>query len=237
MKRSRSAPSGLRVAVLASGNGTNFQALQDACAGGYAPAEIACVLTNKRQAQVVERATAAGVETVVVRHRDRDPEEVDAVILRAFEARGVDAAFNAGYMRIRGPAYSKAMEGRAFNVHPSLLPAFPGAHPIQDAWDWGVKVSGVTIHFATEDLDMGPIILQRSVEIEPGDTVESFEDKIHRLEYVLYPKVLKLYAEGALHLEGRRVVIDRDVPDPPWAGELPPGLRGGTGWSQATPSQ
>src|SRR2546426_1149428 len=131
----------LKIAVLASGRGTNFQALQDACTGGYARAEIVCVITNKRDAPVVEKATRARVETVAVRHRDRDPEEVDAVILRAFEARGVDAAFNAGYMRIRGPAYSKAMNGRAFNVHPSLLPAFPGAHPIQDAWDWGVKVS------------------------------------------------------------------------------------------------
>ena len=215
----------LRVAVLASGNGTNFQALHDACATGYAPAEVACVLTNKRDARVVERANRAGVEVVVVRHRDRDPEEVDAVILKAFQSRGVDAAFNAGYMRIRGPAYCKAMDGRNFNVHPSLLPAFPGAHPIQDAWDWGARVSGVTVHFATEDLDMGPIVLQRAVEIAPDDTLASFEDKIHRMEYRLYPKVLKLYAEGLLRLDGRRVVIERDVDDPPWSGDLPPGLR------------
>jgi phosphoribosylglycinamide formyltransferase-1 len=215
----------LKIAVLASGRGTNFQALQDACATGYAPAEIVCVITNKRDAPVVEKATRAGVETVAVRHRDRDPEEVDGVILRAFEARGVDAAFNAGYMRIRGPAYSKAMDGRAFNVHPSLLPAFPGAHSIQDAWDWGVKVSGVTVHFANEDLDMGPIIVQRPVLIGPDDTIESFGHKIHLMEYTLYPKVLKLYAERLLRLKGRRVIIDREVGDPPWAGELPPGLR------------
>src|SRR2546426_7561375 len=111
----------LRVAVLASGKGTNFQALQDACASGYAPAEVACVLTNKKDAGVVERANRAGVEVVTVRHRDRDPEEVDAVILKAFENRGVEAAFHAGYMRIRGPAYCKAVDGRSFNVHPSLL--------------------------------------------------------------------------------------------------------------------
>jgi len=215
----------LRVAVLASGNGTNFQALHDACASGYAPAEIACVLTNKKDASVVERANRAGVEVVTVRHKDRDPEEVDAVILQAFENRGIEAAFHAGYMRIRGPAYCKALDGRAFNVHPSLLPAFPGAHPIQDAWDWGAKVSGVTVHYATEDLDMGPIVMQRAVEIASNDTLESFEDKIHRTEYAIYPKVLKLYAEGLLRLEARRVVIDRDVDDPPWSGGLPPGLR------------
>ncbi len=215
----------LRVAVLASGDGTNFQALQDACTTGYAPAEIACVLTNKRDAGVVERANRAGVEVVVVRHKDRDPEEVDAVILKAFEKRGVEAALNAGYMRIRGPAYCKAMDGRALNVHPSLLPAFPGAHPIRDAWEWGVRISGVTVHFANEDLDMGPIILQRAVEISAEDSLASFEDKIHRMEYRLYPKALKLYAEGLLRIEDRCVVIERVVDDPPWAGDLPPGLK------------
>jgi phosphoribosylglycinamide formyltransferase-1 len=220
-----SVPVTLRVAVLASGRGTNFQALHDACATGYAPAEIVCVITNRKDAQVVDRARAAGVEVVVVRHKDRDPEEVDAVILKAFDARRVDLACYAGYMRIRGPAFAKAMDGRVLNVHPSLLPAFPGAHPIRDAWDWGVKMSGVTVHFGTEDLDMGPIVLQRAVEIAPDDTIESFEHKIHLIEYTLYPKALKLFAEGALRLDGRRIVVTEDVDDPPWAGGLPPGLR------------
>ena len=223
----------LRAAVLASGNGTNFQALHDACASGYAPAEIVCVITNKKDARVVERANAAGVEVVAVRHKDRDVEEVDEVILRALDARAVDAVFYAGYMRIRGPAFAKALEERVFNVHPSLLPAFPGAHPIQDAWDWGVKVSGVTVHYATEDLDMGPIILQRAVEVAADDTLASFENKIHLMEYVLYPKVLKLQAEGLLRIEGRTVVIERDVGDPPWSGKLPPGLTGSTQGSSA----
>src|ERR1051326_7882442 len=114
----------LRVAVLASGNGTNFQALHDACATGYAGAEIACVLTNKRDATVVERANRAGVEAVVVRHRDRDVQEVDEIILRALEARGVEVVCYAGYMRIRGPSFCKALDGRILNIHPSLLPAF-----------------------------------------------------------------------------------------------------------------
>lgn len=225
----------LRVAVLASGRGSNFQALQDACSTGYASAEITCLLTNKADAPVAARAKASGVEVVAVRHRGRSPEEVDEIVLKAFAKRGIRAAFNAGYMRIRGPAYSKAVDGRAFNIHPSLLPAFPGAHPIQDAWDWGVKVSGVTTHFATEDLDMGPIIEQRIVEIRPDDTIESFEERIHLTEYAMYPKVLKLYAEGLLRLDGRKVVVDRDVDDPPWAGSLPPGLASGS--SEASPSK
>jgi len=215
----------LRVAVLASGNGTNFQALHDACATGYAGAEIACVLTNKRDATVVERANRAGVEVVVVRHRDRDVQEVDEIILRALEARGVEVVCYAGYMRIRGPSFCKALDGRILNIHPSLLPAFPGAHPIQDAWDWGVKVSGATVHYAGDELDMGPIILQRAVPVAPDDTIESFERNIHVAEYAIYPKALKLHAEGSLRIEGRGVVVERDVDDPPWAGDLPPGLR------------
>lgn len=214
----------LRIAVLASGRGTNFQALQDACTSGYLDAEIACVLTNKRGAGVVERAERAGVETVVLPHKGRDVQEVDEDIVAEFQRRGVGLACNAGYMRIRGPTYCKALEGRALNVHPSLLPAFTGAHPIQDAWEWGVRVSGVTIHFATEDLDMGPIVIQRPVEITADDTVESFEEKIHLVEYAIYPKAARLFAEGRLRIEGRRVIIDGDVPEVPWAGALPPSL-------------
>ncbi len=215
----------LRIAVLASGRGTNFQALHDACASGYIDGSIACVLTNKRKAGVVGRAEAAGVEVVVLPHKGRDTEEVDLDIVRAFSERGVGLACNAGYMRIRGRAYCKALEGRAMNIHPALLPAFPGAHPIQDAWDWGVRTSGVTVHFATEDLDMGPIIIQRAVDIGPDDTVETFEEKIHLVEYAIYPKAVRLFAEGLLRIEGRRVVMDGDVPEVPWAGSLPPGLR------------
>jgi phosphoribosylglycinamide formyltransferase-1 len=214
----------LRVAVLASGNGTNFQALHDACTSGYVDAEIACVLTNKRGAGVVARAERAGVETIVLPHKGRDTQEVDEDIVQELEARGVGLACNAGYMRIRGHVYCKAFEGRAMNIHPALLPAFPGAHPIQDAWDWGVKTSGVTVHFATEDLDMGPIILQRAVDITQDDTVDSFEHKIHLAEYALYPKAVRLFAEDRLRIEGRGVLIEGEVPDPDWSGSLPPTL-------------
>jgi phosphoribosylglycinamide formyltransferase-1 len=216
----------LRVAVLASGNGTNFQALQDACAVGYLDAEIACVITNKADAVVLERAARAGVEGIFVDHKGLTREQRDEIFLAHYEERGVDFACHAGYMRILGRPYCKAMEGRAFNVHPSLLPAFAGAHPMEDAWEHGVKTSGVTIHFVTEELDAGPIVLQRAVEITPDDTFESFEHKMHLVEYAIFPKALKLYAEGALRTEGRRVLIDRDVEEVPWAGELPPGLRG-----------
>jgi phosphoribosylglycinamide formyltransferase 1 len=129
----------LRVAVLASGNGTNFQALHDACQAGYLDAEIACVVTNKPDAPVLERAARAGVEGVFVDHKGLSREARDERLLEEYDARGVGFACHAGYMRILGRPYCKAMEGRAFNVHPSLLPAFAGAHPIEDAWEWGAK--------------------------------------------------------------------------------------------------
>ena len=216
----------LRVAVLASGNGTNFQALADACAAGYMDAELACVLSNKRSAPVMERAQRVGIEGVFVSHKGLERDQIDETILRELDARKVDLVCHAGYMRIRGRTYCKALEGRVFNIHPSLLPAFPGGlHAIQDAWDWGVKTSGVTVHFATEELDMGPIVVQRAVDITSEDTFESFEERIHLTEYSLYPKAVKLFAEGKLRIEGRTVNVASDVDDPPWSGGLPPGLR------------
>jgi phosphoribosylglycinamide formyltransferase-1 len=215
----------LRIAVLASGSGTNLQALSDACATGYVDAEVVCVVTNKRGARVMARAAAAGIEGVVVAHKGLETEAVDEKILAELDARDVDLVCHAGYMRIRGRTYCKALEGRAMNVHPSLLPAFPGAHAIADAWEWGVKTSGVTVHLATEDLDMGPIVVQRAVDIAPDDTMETFERNIHLVEYAIYPKAVKLFAEDKLKIEGRTVTITEDVEDPPWSGQMPPGLR------------
>jgi phosphoribosylglycinamide formyltransferase 1 len=215
----------LRVAVLASGRGTNFVALHDACATGYAEAEVVSVLSDRRRAQVLERAARLGVEGVFVDpKRAGDREAYDELLLAELEAREVDLACNAGFMRILGRTYCKAMAERALNVHPSLLPSFPGAHGIRDAWEWGVKTSGVTVHFVTEELDMGPIVCQRAVDIGPEDALETFERKIHLAEYAIYPKALKLFSEGRLRVEGRRVIVSGDVDDPPWAGGLPPGL-------------
>jgi phosphoribosylglycinamide formyltransferase-1 len=215
----------LRVAVLASGRGTNFQALQDACTTGYLDARIVCVVTNLPGAGVLERAARAGVEGVVVGHKGLTREVHEELILKEYEARGVELACHAGYMRILTSTYCRAMGGRALNIHPSLLPAFPGAHAIRDAWEWGVKTSGATVHFSTEELDAGPIVIQRAVDVAPDDTIETFEEKIHLAEYAIFPKAVRLFAEGRLRIEGRRVVVDGDVPEVPWAGGLPPGLR------------
>lgn len=217
----------LRVAVLASGRGTNFVALADACLTRYADAEVVCVLTNKRDAGVLERAQRLGIEGVFVDpKRAADREAYDELLLAELSSRDVELACNAGYMRILGRTYCKAMEGRALNIHPSLLPAFAGASAVDDAWEWGAKTSGVSVHYVTEELDMGPIVAQRAVDITPDDTRESFERKIHLAEYAVYPKALKLFAAGALRVEGRRVVVTSDVADPPWAGGPSPSLEG-----------
>ena len=218
-----------RVGILASGSGTNFQALQDACASGYAPAEFAVVLSNKPDAYVLRRAERAGVEGVFVDPKGAaSREEYDRQLTAYLEKHQVDLVCGAGYLRLLSPEFVRSFENRILNVHPSLLPAFPGLHGVEQAWEWGVKVTGVTVHVIDAELDHGPIVLQRAVEVRPADTLESFEARIHLMEYVLYPKALCLWAEGRVKFDGRRVVIEGDVPDPPWAGDYPPGLRGGT---------
>ena len=222
----RSAPM-LRVGVLASGSGTNFQALHDACAAGYADAEIAVVASNRAGAGVLARAERAGVDAVFVDPaRAADRESYDRLLLDVLAKYEVDLVCGAGYLRLLSPAFVAAYEQRILNVHPSLLPAFPGLHAITEAWEWGVAVTGVTVHVIDTDLDSGPILLQQAVPVDRSATVEDLERSIHLVEYVLYPKALKLWAAGAVRIDGRRVTFDREVDDPPWAGSLPPGLRG-----------
>lgn len=217
----------VRVGVLASGNGTNFAALNDACRSGYVGAEIACVVSDRLEARVLERASAAGVEGVLCERSSVGSRDAyDELLCHQLEARDVEVVCCAGFMRILGPRFCKTFADRVFNVHPSLLPAFPGAHAVRDAWEWGVKTTGCTVHFLTEDLDMGPIVVQETVQVTPDDTLETLSRKVHLAEYVAYPKAVKLYATGGLRIEGRRVVLSGDVDAPPWAGGVPPSLEG-----------
>ncbi len=215
----------LRVGVLASGEGTNFQALSDACAVGYAEAEIAAVLTDRSDAGVLRRAARAGVPATFVDPREAaSREDYDRILLKHLEEDGVDLVCGAGFLRILSSGFVQAYEGRILNIHPSLLPAFPGLHAVRQAWEWGVKVTGVTVHVIDTELDHGPIVLQRAVDVRPDDTLETLERRIHRTEYVLYPEALRLWAAGAVRLEGRRVTLTLEPSEPPWAGGLPPGL-------------
>ena len=198
----------LAVGVLVSGRGSNLQALLDACATPGFPARIALVISDKEQAPALERARAAGVPALWINPKDfADRESFDAVLVREFQAREVGLVCNAGFMRILSPVYVRAFAGRAMNIHPSLLPAFPGLHAQRQALDHGAKVSGVTVHFVDEGLDSGPIILQASVPVEAGDTEATLTARILVEEHRLYPMAVRLFAEGRLEIVGRRVIV------------------------------
>ncbi len=199
----------LRVGVLASGRGSNLQALLDASARRDYPAEVVVVISDRERAVALDRARAAGVEALFVNPKDfADREAFDLALVREFTARQVDLVCNAGFMRILSPAYVRAFAGRAMNIHPSLLPAFPGLHAQRQVLEHGAKVAGATVHFIGDGpVDTGPIILQTSVLVQPDDTEESLSARILVEEHRLYPEAVRLFAEGRLEVVGRRVII------------------------------
>lgn len=199
----------LKIAVLVSGSGTNLQAILDAAADGL-PVQVVLVVSSRPDAYGIERARSAGVP-VLVMNRDRyaDPAAADAEIAEAARVAGAAFIVMAGYMRKVTPVLLSAFPDAVVNLHPALLPSFKGAHAIQDAFDAGVKVTGVTVHFANEDYDKGPIIAQRAVPVLEGDTLESLETRIHQEEYRIYPEVLRLLAEGRVRVgPDGKVAID-----------------------------
>jgi phosphoribosylglycinamide formyltransferase 1 len=166
------------------------------------------VVSDKPEAQALERAKAKGVSAFVLEPRTFDSrEEHDRALLGLLEQTGIDFVLFAGYMRILTPVVVKPFQGRWLNVHPSLLPAFPGAHPIRDALEWGAKVTGVTIHFVEPEVDHGPIVLQQAVPVLPGDDEASLLARLHQVEHQLYPRAARLLAQGRLKVEGRHVRI------------------------------
>ena len=199
----------LRVGVLASGRGSNLQALLDASSRPDYPAEVVLVISDRERAAALDRARAAGVEALFVSPKDfGDRESFDLALVREFTARRVGLVCNAGFMRILSAPYVRAFAGRAMNIHPSLLPAFPGLHAQRQALEHGAKVAGATVHFVDEGpVDTGPIILQASVPVQPDDTEESLAARILAEEHRLYPEAVRLFAEGRLEVVGRRVII------------------------------
>ena len=196
------------VAVLASGGGTNLQALIDACASDDYPAHIALVLSNRPNAGALDRARRAGIPTRVVLKRDFESRETyDAAIVEHLRAAGVEWVALAGYMRLITPVFLSAFPDRILNIHPSLLPSFGGLHAQRQALEYGVKVSGCTVHFVDEGTDTGPIIGQIPVPVEPGDTEQTLSARILEREHELYPRCLRLAVEGRLQIAERRVRI------------------------------
>ena len=181
----------LRIGVLVSGSGTNLQAIIDAAQEGL-PVEIVHVVSSRPDAYGIERAKAAGIP-VLVMNRDiyADVEAADSMIVDTLKAAGAEYVVMAGYMRMVTNIMLDAYPNRILNLHPALLPSFKGAHAIQDAFDAGVKVTGVTVHFANEEYDKGPIVAQRAVIVRETDTVDTLEARIHQLEYRHFPQVIE----------------------------------------------
>jgi phosphoribosylglycinamide formyltransferase-1 len=198
----------LAVGVLASGRGSNLQAILEASARPGFPARVAVVISDRERARALERARVAAVEALWIDPKDfGDREAYDRALVHALQARGVGLVCHAGWMRILSPVYVRAFAGRALNIHPSLLPSFPGLHPQRLALDHGAKVSGATVHFLDEGVDTGPIVLQAAVPVQPADTEETLAARILVEEHRLYPEAIRLFAEGRLRIEGRRVIV------------------------------
>lgn len=202
----------LRLGVLASGRGSNLQAIIDAIEGGSLRARVAVVVSNKREAQALERARRHGAPDVFVdpkpfAGRPDGREAYDQAILEVLQKHEVELVLLAGYMKIVTPVLIRAYPDRMMNIHPSLLPSFPGLEVQQKALDWGVKVAGCTVHFVTDEVDGGPIIVQAAVPVLDGDTADTLSARILAQEHRIYPRAVRLFAEGRLTVEGRRVRI------------------------------
>lgn len=197
----------MRVGVLASGSGSNFQALVDALHVEGAPARVVCVVCNVPGAKVVERAATAGVEAVTLDHKTFPSREAfDQRLATELAQRKVQLVCLAGYMRLVTPAFLSRFPGRVINVHPALLPAFPGLHAPRQALEYGTALSGCTVHFVDEGTDTGPIIAQAAVPVLPGDDEATLTARIQKEEHRLFPAVVRAIATGAVHLTGRKVV-------------------------------
>jgi phosphoribosylglycinamide formyltransferase 1 len=194
-----------RLGVLISGRGSNLQALLDAIAEGRLDATVAVVISNKAGAYGLERARAAGIATAVLSHRDyASRDDYDRALVAELRARDVGLVCLAGFMRLLSPVFVNAFPQAILNIHPSLLPAFPGLDAQRQAVEHGVKVSGVTVHFVDAELDAGPIVLQAAVPVLPDDTPETLAARILPEEHRLYPEAVQLVLEGGWRIDGRR---------------------------------
>ena len=199
----------MKIAVLVSGSGTNLQTLIDTLHNdATSKIEIAVVISDRKKAYALTRATQAGIPTQVVRAQDYENRIVfDEAISHIIDKYSVELIVLAGYMKLFQSPFVRKYRNRIINIHPSILPAFPGATPVADSLTYGVKVTGVTVHFVDENVDTGPIIAQRVVPVYDTDTQESLHERIQIEEHDLYPKVIKLFAQGKIQVEGRIVSL------------------------------
>ena len=203
-----------RIGVLLSGRGSNFEALAGSVAAGRIPnAEIAIALSNREDARGIEKARAFGIEARVISSRGLEREAYDKLVIAALQEKRVDLVCLAGYMRLLSPQFVAAFRNRILNIHPSLLPAFPGLEAQRQALEHGAKFSGCTVHFVDENLDAGPIVLQACVPIEDSDTPETLAERILREEHRIYTEAVRIVLEERFRVEGRRVLV---LPEKGW---------------------
>lgn len=197
------------IAVLVSGGGSNLQAIIDACDRGEIPCRVARVISNQEDAYGLVRAKKHGIPTEIVRHRDFPTREAfDARLVEGIRASGAELVCLAGFMRILTPVFVRAFPNRILNIHPALLPSFPGTHAQKQALEYGVRFSGCTVHFLDEGVDTGPIVVQAVVPVFDDDTEESLGARILTQEHRIYPMAIRLFFQGRLQLDGRRVKIE-----------------------------
>jgi phosphoribosylglycinamide formyltransferase-1 len=197
-----------KIAVLISGRGSNMQSIVEACKRGYINAKVSIVLSNRAEAPGLEFARSENIETVVLPHKAFPVrEDYDRQVVDILHQKQVDLICLAGFMRLLSSVFVSAFPNRIMNIHPALLPSFPGLHAQKQAVEYGVKVTGCTVHFVDEGLDSGPIILQKILEVKPDDTEQSLSERLLPLEHAAYVEAVRLYFENRVHVENRKVVI------------------------------
>lgn len=197
-----------KIAVFLSGRGSNFLAIHDAILAGKINAEISLVFSNKKEARGLQIAEERNLETLSLNPKAYESrEDYERAIIEELRKRDIDLICLAGYMKILSPSLCTEYLNKIMNIHPALLPSFPGLHVQQMAIDWGVRFSGATVHFVTPDVDMGPIILQAAVPVLQDDTEDTLSERILKEEHRIYPESVRLYFEGKLEIRGRRVFI------------------------------
>lgn len=194
-----------KIGILISGRGSNMMALLDAAISGRLDAEVALVISNISSAAGLEKARSRGVETLFINHKGRSREDHDREMIAELKRREVEIVCLAGYMRLVSSLFVREFENRVLNIHPSLLPAFPGLDAQRQALEYGVKVTGCTVHIVDEELDHGPIVMQRAVEVLDADTVETLSARILEQEHITYPEAVALVLDKAFRVEGRRI--------------------------------
>ena len=201
-------PARKKIGVLISGRGSNMMSILDACERGDINGDVVVVISNKANAEGLQKAAERGAEALAVSHRDfPDRELFDRAVVEKLEKREVNLVCLAGFMRLLSPWFVSRFRNRVMNIHPALLPSFPGLHGQKQAVDHGVKISGATVHFVDEKLDHGPIIIQRAVEVRDDDSEDSLAERILKIEHQIYTEAVKHFCADRLHVEGRKVFI------------------------------